>query len=62
MPFIIVEFNAGVEYASIVTNEDGDNLVFRKRAKAEEAVEEYCNDAIVVEIKPKRKIKKKLVS
>jgi hypothetical protein len=31
MSFIIIELHGGPEYAIIVTNQDGDNLVFETR-------------------------------
>lgn len=47
--FIVIEIFGGAEYASIVTDEDGDNKIFDT---AEEALAEAndCQDGQVVEI------------
>jgi len=49
MSFIIIETHGGAEYAIIVTDLNGNNLVFENRAEAEaEAVD--CQDGLVIEL------------
>ncbi|GAA3976660.1 hypothetical protein [Mucilaginibacter dorajii] len=49
MSFIIIETFGGPEFAIVVTDQDGINLVFDTRQEAEEE-KGNCQDAIVVEI------------
>lgn len=49
MSFIIIETHGGPEYAIIVTDTDGNNLVFENREDAE-AVASDCQDGLVVKI------------
>ncbi|MEO6523713.1 MAG: hypothetical protein ABIN91_18665 [Mucilaginibacter sp.] len=47
--YIIIEKFGGPEYAIVVTDQDGNNLVFETREEAEKE-KSNCQDAIVVEI------------
>ena len=49
MSFIVIETHGGAEYAAIVTDRGGNNLVFDSREEAEAEAAD-CQDAIVVEI------------
>ena len=49
MSYIIIEMFGGPEYASIVTDQEGNNLVFENR-KAAEAEAADCQDGVVVEL------------
>jgi hypothetical protein len=49
MSWIVIETHGGPEYAIIVTNEEGENLIFNTHEKAiTEALE--CQAGIIVEI------------
>jgi hypothetical protein len=49
MSYIILECHGGAEYAIVVTDKNGDNLVFETYAGAEiEAAD--CQDGLIVEI------------
>jgi hypothetical protein len=49
MSFIIIETFGGPEYAIIVTDTNGNNLVFENREEAgQEAVN--CQDGLIVEL------------
>lgn len=49
MSYIILETLGGAEYAVIVTDEQGNNLVFDERTDAE-AEAAGCQDALIVEV------------
>jgi hypothetical protein len=49
MPFIVIEKHGGPEYAAIVTNEDGENLVFYDEDSAQKEADD-CQDGIIIEI------------
>jgi hypothetical protein len=49
MSFIVIETHGGPEYAAIVTDKDGNNLVFDFRDDAEEEAAD-CQDGLVVEL------------
>lgn len=47
--FIVIECHGGPEYATIVTDEDGNNKVFDSREEAETEAAD-CQDGRVVEL------------
>lgn len=47
--YIVIEKHGGAEYASIVTNEDGETKVFYTIGEAEAEADD-CQDGIVVEL------------
>ena len=49
MSYIVIETFGGPEYAIIVTDTDGNNLVFDTREEAEAEAAD-CQDGLVVEI------------
>ncbi|MDB5006253.1 MAG: hypothetical protein JWP45_646 [Mucilaginibacter sp.] len=49
MSFIVIEAFGGAEYAIIVTDQDGNNLVFEKLEDAEAEADD-CQDGFVVEL------------
>ncbi|MDO3641506.1 hypothetical protein [Mucilaginibacter sp. L3T2-6] len=49
MSFIIIETHGDPEYAIIVTDQDGNNLVFDSREEAEAEAAD-CQDGVVVEL------------
>jgi hypothetical protein len=49
MSYIIIETHGGAEYAAIVTNQDGNNLVFESRDDAEAEAAD-CQDGLIVEL------------
>ncbi|WPV01923.1 hypothetical protein SNE26_09070 [Mucilaginibacter sp. cycad4] len=49
MSYIIIERHGGPEYAIIVTDEEGNNLVFDERSEAEKEATD-CQDAVIIEI------------
>jgi hypothetical protein len=49
MAFIVIETHGGAEYAIIVTNHDGNNLVFDTHQEAQDEADE-CQGGLVVEI------------
>lgn len=49
MCFIVIETLGGAEYATIVTDIEGNNLVFDTREEAEQEAAD-CQDGLVVEI------------
>jgi molybdopterin-binding protein len=49
MSYIILELHGGAEYASIVTDENGNNLVFEIREEAEAEATD-CQDGLIVEL------------
>lgn len=49
MAFIVIETFGGANYATIVTNEDGENMIFNTREEAQAEADD-CQDGIVVEI------------
>lgn len=49
MSYIIIETHGGPEYAIIVMDTDGNNLVFATLEKAEKEASD-CQDALVIEI------------
>ena len=49
MNFILIETHGGPEYAIIVTDQDGNNLVFDNREDAEAEAAD-CQDGLVVEL------------
>lgn len=49
MSYIIIEALGGAAYAIIVTDENGDNLIFDTREEAEnEAID--CQDCVIVDL------------
>jgi uncharacterized protein YrzB (UPF0473 family) len=49
MSFILIETHGGPEYAIIITDPDGNNLVFENLAEAEQEAAD-CQDAVIVEV------------
>ena len=49
MSYIIIEIHGGSEYAIIVTDTDGNNLVFETFGEAENEANEW-QDALIVEV------------
>lgn len=49
MSFIVIETHGGPEYAIIVTDTDGNNLVFETRQEAEKEAGD-CQDGIIIEL------------
>ncbi len=49
MSYIVIETHGGAEAAIIVTDENGNNLVFDNKNEAEEEAAE-CQDGIVIEL------------
>ena len=49
MSYFVIEMHGGPEYAIIVTDTDGNNLVFERLEDAE-TVAEDCQDGLVIEI------------
>jgi hypothetical protein len=49
MSFIVIETFGGPEYATIVTDEYGNNLVFENRQEADDEAAD-CQDGIVIEL------------
>jgi hypothetical protein len=49
MRYLILELHGGPEYAAIVTDTDGNNLVFDDRSLAEAEAED-CQDALIIEV------------
>ena len=49
MSFIIIETHGGAAYAIIVTDKDGNNLVFETYQQAEEEARD-CQDALIIEV------------
>lgn len=49
MRYIILELHGGPEYAAIVTDTDGNNMVFDDR-KLAEAEASDCQDPLIVEV------------
>jgi hypothetical protein len=49
MSYIIIECHGGPEYAIIVTDQEGNNLVFETRAEAETEAAD-CQDGLIVEL------------
>ncbi|MFD0792016.1 hypothetical protein ACFQZX_00225 [Mucilaginibacter litoreus] len=49
MSFIIIETHGGPEYAAVVTDADGNNLVFENREDAEAEAAD-CQDGLIIEI------------
>jgi len=47
MNYLVIELFGGPEYAAIVTNEKGDNLVFNTLGEAEKEADE-CQQGLVV--------------
>lgn len=47
--YIVIETHGGAEYAIIVTNEDGENLVFDTPEEAQIEADN-CQDGVVVEL------------
>lgn len=47
--YIVIERFGGAEYASIVTDEDGNNKVFENKSDAQEEADD-CQDGIIVEL------------
>jgi hypothetical protein len=50
MSYLVIELFGGPEYAAIVTNEKGDNLVFEMLEDAEQEADE-CQLGLVVNVK-----------
>jgi hypothetical protein len=49
MSFIVIETHGSPEYAIIVTDENGNNLVFETRIEAEKEAED-CQDGMVASL------------
>ncbi|HTD98363.1 MAG TPA: hypothetical protein VK668_03720 [Mucilaginibacter sp.] len=49
MSYIIIETHGGPQYAIVVTDTDGNNLVFETLEEAETEASD-CQDAIIIEI------------
>jgi hypothetical protein len=49
MSYIVIELHGGPEYAIIVTDQDGNNLVFENRNDAEAEAAD-CQDGLIVEL------------
>lgn len=49
MSWIVIETFGGAEYATVVTNEDGENKVFDNAKDAQDEADD-CQDGIVVEV------------
>jgi hypothetical protein len=49
MSYIVIETHGGPEYAIIVTDQDGNNLVFDSQEEAESEAAD-CQDGVVVEL------------
>jgi len=49
MSYLIIETHGGPEYAIIVTDKDGNNLVYETREEAENEVAD-CQDGVIVEL------------
>jgi hypothetical protein len=49
MSYIIIETHGGPEYAIIVTDQDGNNLVFENRGDAEAEAAD-CQDGLIIEL------------
>lgn len=49
MSYIVIERFGGPEYAIIVTDTDGNNLVFENREDAEAEASD-CQDGVIVEL------------
>ncbi|HEY4326345.1 MAG TPA: hypothetical protein VGN20_20330 [Mucilaginibacter sp.] len=49
MSYIIIETHGGPEYAIIITDSNGNNLVFETRDEAEKEAED-CQDGLIVEL------------
>ena len=47
--FIVIEIHGGAEYATIVTDQDGNNLVFDNYSEAETEAKD-CQVGIVIEL------------
>jgi hypothetical protein len=48
--FIVIETLGGPEYATICTNEDGDNAVFETEEEATRFASSECHEGVVVEL------------
>jgi len=49
MAYIIIETHGGAQYAIIVTDQDGNNMVFDTQEAAETEAAD-CQDGIVIEL------------
>ncbi len=49
MSYIIIECHSGAEYAIIVTDQDGNNLVFENYEDAETEAAD-CQDGLIIEL------------
>jgi hypothetical protein len=49
MSYIVIETFGGAEYAIIVTDEEGNNLVFDTHEKAQDEADD-CQGGLVIEI------------
>lgn len=49
MSFILIETHGGPEYAIIVTDTDGNNLVFETLQEAEKEAGD-CQDGLIIEL------------
>ena len=49
MSYIIIETHGGAEYAIIVTDKDGNNLVFDTRDEAEKEADD-CQAGVIVKL------------
>jgi len=55
--FIVIEIHGGAEYATIVTDQDGNNLVFDNYSEAETEAKD-CQVGIVIELQNSLKLVK----
>ncbi len=49
MSFLVIETHGGLEYAAIVTDFEGNNMVFDNREDAEAEAAD-CQDGVIVEL------------
>jgi hypothetical protein len=49
MPFLVIELFPDLELATIVTSEDGTNIIFNTIEEAEAEADD-CQDGLVVEV------------
>ena len=49
MSYIVIERHGGPEYAIIITDEDGNNLIFETYQDARQEANE-CQDGLIVEL------------
>jgi hypothetical protein len=47
--YIVVNVSEGIRLASIVQDDDGNNVIFETKDEAHEFIDEYLDDGLVVE-------------